>query len=650
MSKESFFEVIPIKIFRANAGILTYSSKLPLIPGQIVQVPLGKSSTLGIVLRRVTSVEFSTKPITRLLYAEPLPRHILKAIFWLHDYYLTPLPLATNLFLPPGIDKKRRQKLPTTAYFRPTKTTVELNSHQKQALEALKQAKSHTKLLHGITGSGKTNIYLKLALDVFRAQKSTILLVPEIALTSQLVQIFEQTFGSAVVLVHSRQTEAERHLLWEKILKSTTPQVIIGPRSALLAPVSNLELIIIDEAHESSYFQEQNPKYSALRLASFFASSLDIDCVLGTATPNVADYYLAKQHNSLITLSQKAKSTAFSPDIKIIDLKNRALFNKNRYFSDPLLRDIEKNLANHHQTLIFHNRRGSAPLTICDSCGWQALCPNCFLPLSLHSDHFKLICHSCGFSGGVPSACPSCHHPGIIHKGFGTKLLENQLQKLFKTAKIARFDADNSKKDSLDTLYQSVKSGDFDIIVGTQTVVKGLDLPLLATVGVVQADSSLSLPDFTSEERTFELLTQVIGRVGRGHLDTASVFIQTYQPNHPAITLPTTANYDDFAQKLLENRRRSHLPPFSHLATLSVTFKTELTTIKKIRALHQQLRLSSSLIVSPPTPAFHERSPRGFTWQITIKSSSRRSLLSVLAKLEPSSALRITVDPPSLLS
>ena len=650
MTATLYYEIIPTKLFRHNAGVLTYSSDQPLLPGQVVSIPLGRSTVIGIVYRAVPAVDFPTKSVQKLLYPTPLPTHILQAIFWLQDYYLTPLPLAANLFLPIGITKKRRAKPQSPPLAHPSLHPPELNYYQKQALKQLQNTSSHTKLLHGITGSGKTNIYLKLAQEAFEAQKSTILLVPEIALTSQLVQVFSQTFGSNVTLFHSRQTEAERHLIWEHLLQTSSPQIIIGPRSALLLPLSNLGLLIVDEAHESSYFQEQNPKYSALRLASFIAKTCQINCILGTATPLISDYYLAKNHSSLIKLNEKAKTSAINSEIQILDLKNRANFTKNRYFSDLLLQKIHTNLKNHHQTLIFHNRRGSAPLTICRSCGWQALCPTCFLPLTLHTDHYNLVCHACGYSSPVPVACPTCGHPEVIHKGFGTKLLESELQKLFKTAKIARFDADNTKHQTLDSLYQPVKTGEFDIIIGTQTVTKGLDLPLLATVGIVQADSGLSLPDFTSEERTFELLTQVIGRVGRGHLNTASVVIQTYQPNHPAIQLACSAEYSNFAKHLLLIRRAGHLPPFSHLAKISVTYKTESLALTKIRELHHLLSSLPHLHLSNPTPAFHEQSKRGFTWQIIIRSTSRQAILKAVSTLPPSNSIHFTLDPPSLLN
>ena len=647
---------------------------------------MGRSKTFGIVLKKVTSVDFPTKPITRPLYDAPLPSHILKSILWLSDYYLVPLPLSAKLFLPQGLGKKRRQKkaekgeeqteacghssdngsvcdgrarndgprperCPQDYCLSEHPSQILLNQAQKQALKALEAVSTPTKLLHGVTGSGKTNIYLKLTQNALNNQKSTILLVPEIALTSQLVQIFEETFKTHICLIHSKQTEAERHLIWESILNSNHPQVIIGPRSALLSPVKNLGLIIIDEAHESTYFQENTPKYSALRLASSMAANLKIPCIFGTATPLATDYYLAQSKNSLVTLSQKAKTTAFTPTFHVINLRDPLLFSKNRYFSDELLKNIENNLKKHRQTLIFHNRRGSAPLTICEKCGWQALCPNCYLPLTLHSDTYNLVCHTCGYTSKVPSSCPDCKHPSIIHKGFGTKLLESELKKLFKDAKIARFDADNNKDETLNFKFKEVKSGDYDIIIGTQTIAKGLDLPLLATVGIVQADAGLSLPDFSSEERTFHLLTQVIGRVGRGHLDAADVFIQTYQPDHPVITAALKNDYQSFYNHILKMREKGHFPPFYYLAKLSITYKTEALTIKYAKNYYNVLKNThgNRIIVSQPTPAFHEKTSLGYTWQIVIRSRSRAALLSILSSLPDNPKLHFAIDPPSLL-
>ena len=650
-----YYEVIPVRLFREDGGVLTYAApendtSKPQV-GQIVEIPLGKNKTYGIISKKVSSVNFKTKPITRIIYNQPLPAHILKSIFWLSAYYDVPLPQAAKTFLPQGIGKNRRKlsEEKKDAKKSATSNTIPLNAAQKRALGELKNIKTNTRLLFGVTGSGKTNIYLELTKETLASGRSVILLVPEIALTSQLVQIFEKTFGKQISLIHSSRTEAERHKIWEKILSSNASQVVIGARSALLSPVQNLGLIIIDEAHEEAYFQENTPRYSALRLASFMASTTNIPCILGTATPLVSDFYLAKSKNALVTLSEKAKTSAKTPDIKIIDLKDSSHFTRNRYFSNELLDSIARNLNSNRQTLIFHNRRGSASITICEKCGWQALCPNCLLPLTLHADSYKLICHTCGYKTKVPVSCPECKNPNIIHKGFGTKLLETEIKKLFKDAKVARFDADNKKSETLNENYDRVKDGEFDIIIGTQTLAKGLDLPLLATVGVVQADSGLSLPDFSAEEKTFHLLSQVLGRIGRGHIDTAEAFVQTYQPESEVIKAGVKSDYLAFYDYILKRRKVAHFPPFYYLAKLSITYKTEAACVKNINVYHRAIKNSSKIFASAPTPAFHEHTTSGYTWQLVLRAKSRNDLLSLIKSLPKNPHLHLSIDPPSLL-
>ena len=669
-----YYEVIPTTTFKKSPlfsdGLLTYSFDQNLAPGTIVSIPLGKKTALGIIYRKTTAPSdqnFVIKSINKIVHPIPLPNHLLKSLAWLSSYYLNPVAKTANLFLPLGIEKNRRKKSSASTFIpqfsnpiqdiaspiaaTTTHYQIPLNPAQKQALTELHKIKTHTKLLHGITGSGKTNIYLELANQVFSSNQSVILLVPEISLTPQLVGRFQEHFGTQVISLHSKLTEAERHLIWQRIHEAdqSTPFVIIGPRSALFSPLKNLGLIIIDEAHEPSFYQDTSPRYHALRLASFMAQTLKIDCLLGTATPRVEDYFLAQKNHAYVALSEKAKSITSQTKISLIDLKDRALFTRNRYFSNALLQDIENNLKQHKQTLLFHNRRGSAPLTICEHCGYQVLCPNCLLPLTLHSDSYQLICHTCGHHEPVPSTCPVCHHGSLIHKGFGTKLLESELKKLFKSARIARFDADNTTADSLIQNFEAVKNGDIDIIIGTQTIAKGLDLPLLNTVGIVQADANLNLPDYAAEERTFQLITQVIGRVGRGHTDINHVFLQTFQPEHPVILAAKSLDYAKFADYLLKKRQLSHLPPFFYLLRISIVKKTEDLTIKKIMELHRALKKIPDVYLSAPTPSFHEYTPSGYSWQIIVKAKKRDSLTHLIESLDQYPEIRFAIDPPSLI-
>lgn len=647
-----FYEVVP----EGKVEALTYNCADSLLAGQVVLVPIGRRRVPGVVIKKVAQPDFETKAILKVLYSEPLPKHLVNTLGFIHDYYLAPTGMAVNLVLPTGVEKKRRE---TEQMFggvekteqNPVAPEIRLNKAQKNALEGLQKTLEATKLLYGVTGSGKTNIYLKMALNALEQQKSTILLVPEIALTGQLVRVFKEFFDNEIVVIHSRQTEAERHLIFEKILNSKLPLVVIGPRSALFAPLKDLGLIIIDEAHETTYYQENAPKYSAVRVASFIAKQLGIDLILGSATPTVEDFYLAEKKGALIRLTEKAKAGAIKPEIKVVDFKNREEFSKNRYFSNSLLAAIKNNLAQGRQTLIFHNRRGSAPLTICEECGEEILCPNCFLPLTLHADTYDLVCHTCGFVKGMPNGCPKCGAPGLVHKGFGTKLLESELAKLFPEAQIRRFDADNKRGEGLEAVYDEVKSGQIDILVGTQTLAKGLDLPRLATVGVVQADAGLALPDFMAEERAFQLLTQVIGRVGRGHIDKAQVIIQTFRPEHPVIQLALAENYEEFAKYLLRKRATTGFPPFRFVAKLEITMKTEAIVLRKVREAAKHLSEDGRLIVSPPMPAFHEHTNRGYTWQIIIRSRSRKALTEALAAIaQRDKSLKISLDPPGLLA
>ena len=643
-----YYLIAPAKTFHSSDNLLTYSSETPLKIGQIVEIPLGRQSTIGIVVKNTTQPDFDTKSITKIIYEQPLPKKLVDALFWLSSYYRCPLSTVIQAALPRGITKNRRGKLPEAPNITPIDNP--LNPAQRAAIRAIEENPANTILLHGITGSGKTNIYIELCARTLAKNQSVILLVPEIALTSQLVRNFQQHFKN-ITLLHSNLTESLRHQLWEKILTDNQPQVIIGPRSALFAPVQDLGLIIIDEAHEPAYHQEQNPKYSASLLAGKLAKT-----VLGTATPLISDYYLCKSHNAVVEINQLAIESDKHTSISVIDLKDHSDFTKSRILSNQLIESIKASLANHTQSMLFHNRRGTAPMTICDKCGWQALCPNCFLPLVLHADAFQMRCHTCARNFPVPTACPECKNASIHHKGFGTKLIEDELHRLFPSAKIARFDMDTDDDLKLTKIYDEVYRGDYDIIVGTQMIAKGFDFPRLTTLGIVQADAGLSLPDFSSEERTFQLITQVIGRAKRGH-QNSNIFIQSFQPDHPIISLASQSDYASFYNYLVQKRQQSKLPPYSFLLKLSVTYKTETATVKNIRTLYKkviqtakQLQIPENrIVVSPPMPAFHERTSTGYTWQLVIKAKSRQNLLDIFDHLPKNNYLHYDFDPISLL-
>ena len=651
-----YYEIAPTKIIRSGSDFFTYHSDNDLAVGQIVEIPVGKKQTAGVVWCEVKKPKFETRGIDGIIVGQPVSAHLLNLTNWISQYYGAPLAQVLSGILPSGLQKTRR-KLAEKLHEPPVKydrTNFLFTQDQQAAIKTLDRLKSGTVILHGRTGSGKTAVYIGQAKKVIDSGKSVILLVPEISLTSQLVKNFEQTFDN-IKLIHSRMAESERHKVWLKTLNDETPQVIIGARSALFSPVRNLGLIIIDEAHEPSFKQEQTPKYSALRASSFLAHSLKIKTIFGSATPLVEDYFLAERavQNSqvpIIEMNQLAKSSAKPPKIELVDLTKKHNLSKHRFFSNQLLKQISASLDQNKQVLIYHNRRGSASITTCHECGWMALCSRCFLPMTLHVDKHKLVCHVCGREEKIPTACPVCGEAEIIHKGIGTKMIEDEIRKLFPSKKIARFDADSEKGQTVEKLYNEIVSGEIDIIIGTQVIAKGLDMPKLQTVAVVQADAGLALPDFTSSERNFQLLAQVIGRVGR-HASDTNVIVQTYQLDSPSIQFGIKQDYNGFYQHEIAIRKKTNFPPFVYILKLTCVYKTERSAIKNARteAAIIRVKFGQNIQILGPTPAFYERIGETYRWQIVIKSKKRGDLQKIAAEFTSKPHWRVDIDPPSLL-
>ncbi|MBC7512656.1 primosomal protein N' [Candidatus Saccharibacteria bacterium] len=645
-----YYEVAPTQIVRSGTDTFTYSSEVPLAVGQVVRVSVGKKLMNGLVLGVVDSAPaYATKPIESVLESVPIPLAHIKLARWLAEYYATPLASVLQTLLPTGMHKNRREKPIKISVNARKRTNYVLNKDQASAVQTIADSGAGTVLLHGITGSGKTAIYIELAQRTIAAGKSAIILVPEIALTSQLVSEFAHHFNS-IILAHSKQTEAERHAAWRTALHATSPHVVIGPRSALFMPLANIGLIIVDESHEPSYKQEQSPRYHALRAAHQLAAASNAPVVLGSATPSITDYFLAQSTGRpIITLDKLAVPQAYKPTVRLVDMTKRTHFKRHRFLSDAVLNQIEQDSTLGKQVLLFHNRRGSAPTTLCENCGWQAGCPRCYVPLTLHADTHQLRCHICNFTSQVPTSCPECSHTSIIHKGIGTKLIESEVRRLFPKLNIARFDGDTSSEDTVEARYKDLYDGTIDIIIGTQVIAKGLDLPNLHTVAVVQADAGLSLPDYTSPERTFQLLAQVVGRVGRQAHET-NVIVQSYQPTHPAITLGLAQDYAQFYESAIKLRKRSSFPPFRYLLKLQCSYKTEAAAIRNAKAFAEHLKktLPPDVQLLGPTPAFYERAGGQYRWQLVLKSPKRAHLTNALFQLPPKN-WQFELDPISLL-
>jgi primosomal protein N' (replication factor Y) len=551
--------------------------------------------------------------------------------------------------LPRGLQTKRRLRTTSNTLFQRNRTHIVFNKEQSEVLHMISSSEPGTLLLQGVTGSGKTEIYIETARRVMEKGQSVIVLVPEIALTSQIIAEFAHHFKD-ILVVHSTMSEAERHSTWKEALSATEPKVVIGARSALFTPLASIGAIIVDESHEPSYKQEQAPRYSALRAATMLGRFHNAYVIFGSATPSISDRYLAEQSGRpILRLTKSARSNRLKSTVTLVDMTKRVNFKGQRFLSVQLLAALEETLTQGKQALIFHNRRGSASSTLCENCGWTAECPNCFVPLTLHSDQHILRCHICNHQEKVPTMCPVCHHVDIIHKGFGTKLIETELQKIFPKANIARFDADNNTKQTVNARYNELYSGDIDIAIGTQVIAKGLDLPQLRTVGVIQADGGLALPDFSSTERTFQLLAQVVGRVGRNEHAT-QVIVQSYQPAHPSVAYGLAQDYDSFYTFALSERQKGHFPPFTFLLKLTCVYKTEAASIKAAKSLASNLRgkVDPHVTILGPTPAFYERQRDSYRWQLILKSPKREYLLQALEHV-PTTHWQSELDPTSLL-
>lgn len=644
-----YYEVAPRKIVRSDSAVLTYESDQRFQPGTLVQIPVGAVQQVGIVMRAVPRPAYATKPIGGSIEVTALPSPLLSVAVWMADYYATHFATVLQTLLPRNLTTKRRvgaQKVNATSGEK--RTHFLLNGAQQAAVTAILAQPSGTTLLKGITGSGKTAVYVELAQQAVHAGKSAMIIVPEIALTSQLIHVFSEHFDDLLV-THSRMTEAQRHRVWKQALGATEPRVVIGPRSALFLPLQNIGLIVIDEAHEPSLKQEQAPRYHAARVASILASAHRARLVLGSATPLITDYYLAQRQPGTIVRMDETARLAQKPTVQLVDMTKKHNFKRHRFFSEPLLQHIAATLAAGNQVLLFHNRRGTTPTTLCENCGWTATCPRCFLPLTLHGDKHQLRCHVCNYTERVPTQCPVCSDVNIIHKGIGTKLIEAEIRKLFPQATIQRFDGDSDNTSSVDQLYTQLHDGSIDIIIGTQVVAKGLDLPHLRTVGVIQADAGLSLPDFSAAERTFQLVSQVVGRVGRSDHATTAI-IQSYQPSHPAITCGIAQDYETFYRSELAVRKKAQFPPFTYLLKLTCIYKTEAAAVRNARNVAAQLRAVAPPHVTffGPTPSFYERVGDTYRWQLVVKSPKRADLAALLEHI-PATYWQSELDPISLL-
>jgi len=632
-------------------GALTYSWEGLLAIGTVVRIALRSRSALGIVFHEVPKPSFATKPIAAVADSPPLASETMQLLNWLRGYYPAPLGVIVRQFLPPstvfvGAAKIKRPTIKAPEVECSPKLLPNLNNEQTDACQQIEKPGSY--LLHGITGSGKTRIYQELALRTLQAGRSVIVLTPEIGLTEHLVQAFtgmpQQTF-----VLHSRLTASARRDIWYKLLASIEPVIVIGPRSALFTPLRNVGLIVMDESHDQAYKSDSAPHYRTDRVAAKLAQLHNALFVSGSATPNIEDLYVAEaKGRPIVSLTSLATQSEYSaPTTNIVDLRDKSVYGRSRILSQPLISSMSAALDRSEQILLFLNRRGTASAVLCSTCGWRATCLHCDLPLTYHGDSHNLRCHVCGRNKPLPPSCPDCGQTDIVLRTIGTKAVFDEVHRLFPAAQLKRFDTDTAKSDQIQNQLETLQSGEVDIIIGTQMITKGLDLPRLAVVGVLNADSSLLVPDFAATERTYQLISQVVGRVGRGHR-AGHVVLQTYNPDYPVLQDALTQNWSTFYTRELAERHMYHFPPFCYLLRLSCARATQTSAEKTATILEAQLHASyPNLRIEGPSPAFHPREGGKYKWQLIVKSPSRATLLRIIADLP--SGWNYDIDPIDLL-
>ena len=485
-------------------------------------------------------------------------------------------------------------------------------------------------LIYGITGSGKTEIYLQLIQKVLEKGKEAIVLVPEISLTPQMVDRFLARFGDIVAVLHSKLSAGERFDEWQKI-SNGEKKIIIGARSAIFGPVKKIGIIIIDEEHDMSYKADSTPRYNAKDLAKYLAEKNNCPLVLGSATPDMITMHQAKQNEIILYTLKNRANNARIPKVEIVDMRNELAIGNRSMISFKLQEEINKNLENKKQTILFLNRRGYSTFIICRDCGYVAKCKNCNISLTYHMNVNKLKCHYCGYEADVINECPECRSKKIKYFGTGTQKLENEVHKLFPNANTIRMDLDTvTKKNSHEEILNKFKKENIDILLGTQMIVKGHHFPKVTLVGVITADASLNLEDYRAVERTFQTLVQVSGRAGRE--ENGNVIIQTYNPDHYAIIDSQKQDYDLFYNQEISLRKMLNYPPFCDIILINFSGK-KVDEVKKISNLVYKKLISvqnGNINVYKPVPSPVDKIQNNYRWRIIIKCKVTSKILDII--------------------
>jgi primosomal protein N' (replication factor Y) (superfamily II helicase) len=622
--------------------------------GLRVLVPFGKQKKIGFLMEVSDSSVWpksQLKQAIAILDEVPLlPDSIQQLVEWTSRYYHCPIGEVFANAMPNALRTEKNTKKLKNAVKKQTEEInigdeltssknslnlsekIRLNSHQQQSIESIINSlgKFQAFLLNGVTGSGKTEVYLEVIQAVLDRGEQALVLVPEIGLTPQMLARFQNRFSVPLVLFHSKLTDKQRLENW-LLSKSGKASIIIGTRSALFTPLLRPGVIIIDEEHDSSFKQQKGLRYHARDLALVRGRLENIPVVLGSATASLESIFNANQNRYQILHLPDRAGLAIQPTFRFIDLRHQKL---DQGFSSALLQSMEKHLRNKGQVLLFLNRRGFSPVTICHDCGWTADCQRCEQKMIFHKKPAHLQCHYCGYRRPLDKCCPACQGQQLLALGQGTQRLELILEKNFPGVGIVRVDRDNTqRKGSLDKLLKNIHQGESQILIGTQMLAKGHHFPNVTLVGILEADSGLFSADFRALERTGQLLTQVAGRSGRAE-KPGEVLIQTYHPEHPLLNHLIEQGYLSFSEILLQERRASLLPPYSYLALLHAEALSSSYPFDFLNEVKNQAELvGKEISLLGPVPSLHPRRAGYYRCQLLLQAKQRSALQSLLEQI-----------------
>lgn len=623
--------------------------------GKRVVVPFGKMEKTGFVIEELDKIEendYEIKPIKRVIDKEAVfTKELIELAEWMTHMYLSSVGVNLSLMIPSGRRESEYSAFDNISSFSPVE---KLTDEQSRALSILREKKDEAVYLFGVTGSGKSEVYLRRAEDVIKEGKQVLYLVPEITLTHQLRGEVYNRFNKRVAILHSSLTPSQRLKEWMRIINGEV-DVVIGARSSVFAPCPKLGLIVLDEEHETSYKSGSTPRYSARQVAQYRAGKLGVQLIMGSATPSMEAWRLMKSQKITSIVMKNRIGEARYPRIKVVNMVG-----EERNISQSLEEEIRYALSQKRGVILFLNRRGFSYGYVCKSCGHILQCPNCSVSLTYHKKDMRLVCHTCGYSSPLIKTCPVCNSRDLVPSGFGTEMAEEEVRLLFPNSRIERLDTDSIKGDKEKTaqILKEFKEGKIDILLGTQMIAKGLNFPLVSLVGILNADSSLSLPDFRAGERTFSLLYQVAGRAGR-YRDDGRVVIQTMQPLAKAIVCVAENRLEDFYDSELSERRETLFPPYTRLINLTIRSKSEEKARDSAEALGccaEKLALNNEDIeIFSPSPCLIEKQAQRWRYHVLLRSTKISALLSFTSELlssfkVPSGAhLEVDVDPISML-